>query len=327
MSKSLQTLPLAAALLFGAILIHLGIGSKAISVPDVLSAFLAHDPDNFDHIVVRQMRTPRMFAAIAVGAALSVAGALMQGVTRNPLADPGLLALMNGASFGVVVGAGWFGIANDAWIPALAAVGALLAACLVFAITLAVPSRGGPAVLLLAGAAVSALLGALVSVTNLLNEESFSIFRIWLSGAITNTAAQKLPIALPWLVVGLLIALLSARQVTVLSMGQEAATGLGVNTKTLSAKLLLSVVILTASAVSIAGPLGFVGLVVPHAVRLVVGSDYSRIIPFSAIFGAVFLLVVDCIARTILAPTEIATGVVTSLLGAPLFLLLVRRVL
>lgn len=327
MNRSLQTFPVAAALLFSAVLIHLGIGSKAIAIPDVLSALTAFDPDNFDHIVVRQMRTPRMFAAIAVGAALSVAGALMQGVTRNPLADPGLLALMNGASFGVVVGAGWFGISSDAWIPAMAALGALLAASLVFAITLAAPNRGEPAVLLLAGAAVSALLGAMVSVTNLLNEESFSIFRIWLSGAITNTAAQKLPIALPWLGVGLLIALLSARQVTALSMGQEAATGLGVNTRALSAKLLLSVVILTASAVSIAGPLGFVGLVVPHAVRLIVGSDYRRIIPFSAVFGAVFLLVVDCVARTILAPTEIATGVVTSMLGAPLFLWLVRRVL
>ncbi len=327
MSKPLQSFPVAVMLLCSAVLIHLGVGSKPIPVPDVFSALVAFDPENFDHIVIRQMRAPRMFAAMAVGAALAVAGALMQGVTRNPLADPGLLALMNGASFGVVIGAGWFGIGNDAWIPALAAIGALAAACLVFAITLAVPNRGGPAVLLLAGAAVSALLGAFVSVTNLLNEESFSIFRIWLTGAISNTAAQKLPFALPWLLGGLLIALLSARKVTVLSMGHEAATGLGVNAKALSAQLLISVVVLTASAVSIAGPLGFVGLVVPHAVRLIVGSDYSRIIPFSAIFGAAFLLAVDCLARTIFAPAEIATGIVTSLLGAPLFLLLVRRVL
>lgn len=327
MNKPFQNFPVASMLLCCAVLIHLGVGSKPIAVPDVLSALVAFDPENFDHIIIRQMRAPRMFAAMAVGAALAVAGALMQGVTRNPLADPGLLALMNGASFGVVIGAGWFGIGNDAWIPALAAIGALCAACLVFAITLAVPNRGGPAVLLLAGAAVSALLGAFVSAANLLNEESFSIFRIWLSGAISNTAAQKLPFALPWLLAGLLIALLSARKVTVLSMGHEAATGLGVNTKALSAQLLVSVVVLTASAVSIAGPLGFVGLVVPHAVRLIVGPDYNRIIPFSAIFGAVFLLAVDSVARTIFAPAEIATGIVTSLLGAPLFLLLVRRVL
>lgn len=327
MRKLLKTFPMAAALLGSAILIHLGVGSKAISAHDVFTALIAFDPENFDHIIVRQMRTPRMFAAVAVGSALSVAGAIMQGVTRNPLADPGLLALMNGASFGVIVGSGWFGIANDTWIPALAALGALCAASLVFAITLLVPNRNSPAVLLLAGAAVSALLGALVSITNLLNEESFNIFRIWLSGAITNTAAQKLPVALPWLLGGLATALLLAKKVTVLSMGQDTATGLGVKTKTLSLQLLLCVVALTASAVSIAGPLGFVGLVVPHAVRLIVGSDYRLIVPFSAIFGAVFLLAVDCVARTIMAPAEIATGVVTSLLGAPLFLLLVRRVL
>ncbi len=327
MSKTVFSLPIALAILGFSVLVHLGIGSKHIPLSDVVSALMAFDPENFDHIIVRQMRAPRMFAAIAVGAALSVAGALMQGVTRNPLADPGLLALMNGASFAVVVGAGWFNLASDVWIPAFAAIGALLAACLVFAIAMAVPNGGGPTVLLLAGAAVSALLGALVSAANLLNEESFNIFRIWLSGAITNTAAQKLPYALPWLVVGLAIALLSARKVTALSMGHEAATGLGVNTKRLSFQLLISVVVLTAAAVSIAGPLGFVGLVVPHAARLMVGSDYRFIIPFSAVLGAIFLIAVDLVARTIFAPAEIATGVVTSFLGAPLFLLLVRRVL
>lgn len=307
--------------------VFLCLGSKPIAVSDVIAALSAFDDRSFDHIIVREMRLPRMYAALAVGAALSVAGALMQGVTRNPLADPGLLALMSGASFGVVVGAGWLGVTSAIWVPALAALGALMAALMVLGIVALLPGGGSPSLLLLAGAAVSAVLGAAVSGLNLLNEESFASFRIWLSGAVTNSAAQKLPWTLPWLAVGLAIALASARQVTALSMGAEAATGLGVNVRRLSLQLLLSVVVLTASAVALVGPLGFVGLVVPHATRLIVGSDYRRIIPFSALFGASFMLLVDVAARMVIAPAELATGIVTSLIGAPLFLVLVRRFL
>lgn len=325
-ASPLQALGLLVLLLLAAILLHLGFGAKPISALTSAQAFLHFDSTNFDHIVVRQMRAPRMVTAICVGAALSVAGALMQGVTRNPLADPGLLALMSGASFGVIVGASYFGIEADIWIPALAAAGALLAALIVTVTTLLVPSRS-PAVLLLCGAAVAAFLSALVSGINLLNEESFATFRVWLSGAITADAFKMLPYAAPWLVAGLLLALLSARQVTVLAMGHEAATGLGVNATALSLKLLICTVVLTASAVAMVGPLGFVGLVVPHATRLLVGADYRWIIPCSAVLGALFLLLVDLAARTLLAPIEIATGVVTTLLGAPLFVWLVRKVL
>jgi iron complex transport system permease protein len=307
--------------------VFLCLGSKPIAPSDVITALSAFDDRSFDHIIVREMRLPRMYAALAVGAALSVARALMQGVTRNPLADPGLLALMSGASFGVVVGAGWLGVTSAVWVPALAALGALMAALMVLGIVALLPGGGSPSLLLLSGAAVSAVLGAAVSGLNLLNEESFASFRIWLSGAITNSAAQKLPWTLPWLAVGLAIALASARQVTALSMGAEAATGLGVNVRRLSLQLLLSVVVLTASAVALVGPLGFVGLVVPHATRLIVGSDYRRIIPFSALFGASFMLLVDVAARMVIAPAELATGIVTSLIGAPLFLVLVRRFL
>lgn len=314
-------------LLGAAMLGHVSIGAKAIAAPDVLAAFWSFDAQNFDHIVIRQMRVPRMLAAMAVGAALSVSGALMQGVTRNPLADPGVLGLMSGASFGVIVGSGVLGIEGDAWLPMLAAGGAIGAALLVFGISGLIPGGGGPAVLLLAGSAVSAFLAAVVAGINLLNEESFVTFRVWLSGAITNSAAQMFPYSLPWLAGGLLIALSSARQVTALSMGYETATGLGVNVKWLSIRLLLCVVVLTAAAVSIAGPLGFVGLVVPHATRLIVGSDYRLIVPCSAVIGAIFMLFVDVAARMVLAPVEVSTGVVTSLLGAPLFILLVRRVL
>jgi len=314
-------------LLVLAMLLHLGFGARQIPVLSTLDAFLNFQPHNFDHIVIRQMRVPRMITAISVGAALSVAGALMQGVTRNPLADPGLLALMSGAAFGVVIGGGLLGIDADAWMPALAAAGALGAALLVGLIATFAPSGRSPAVLLLAGAAVTAFLSALVAVINLLNEETFATFRVWLSGAITSDAIHMLPYAGPWLLGGLVLALVSARQVTALSMGHEAAVGLGVNATALSLRLLICTVVLTAAAVSMVGPLGFVGLVVPHATRLLVGADYRWIIPCSALLGALFMLLVDLVARTVIAPVEIATGVITTLVGAPLFVMLVRRLL
>ncbi|MCV6574756.1 MAG: iron ABC transporter permease [Cohaesibacter sp.] len=326
-TNPVHALPLIFGLLIVVALLHLGFGAKPVALSTILQAFHSFDLQNFDHVIIRQMRVPRMIAAICVGAALSVAGALMQGVTRNPLADPGLLALMSGAAFGVVVGSSFLGIEADIWMPALAAAGALAAACLVTIIALFAPSGRSPAVLLLSGAAVSAFLNAMTSGINLLNEESFSTFRVWLSGAITTDALHMLPYAAPWLIGGLLLALGSARQVTALSMGHEAATGLGVNATSLSIRLLLCTVVLTASAVAMVGPLGFVGLVVPHATRLLVGSDYRWIIPCSALVGALFLLMVDLAARMVLAPVEIATGVVTTFLGAPLFVLLVRRVL
>lgn len=326
-SNPVRALPLMTVMLVVTMVLHVGFGAKAVSLADILGAFNQFDPQNFDHIIIRQMRVPRMITALAVGAALSVAGALMQGVTRNPLADPGLLALMSGAAFGVVVGSTMFGIEADIWIPVLAVIGALAAAILVTLIAIFAPAGRSPAVLLLSGAAVAAFLNAVVAGINILNEESFSTFRVWLSGAITADALHMLPYAFPWLIGGLLIALLSARQITALSMGHEAATGLGVNATSLSLRLLVCTVILTASAVSMVGPLGFVGLVVPHATRMLVGSDYRWIIPCSAVLGALFLLWVDLAARIVIAPVEVSTGVVTTLLGAPLFVLLIRRVL
>ncbi|RVU33925.1 iron ABC transporter permease [Hwanghaeella grinnelliae] len=326
-SSATRLLPAALALLFVVAIFHIGFGAKAIALGDIWQAIWAFDDRNFDHVVIRQMRLPRLLAAMTVGASLSVAGALMQGVTRNPLADPGLLGLLSGASFGVVVGAAVLGIDSDSLIPVFAVLGALAAALLVAAISFFAPGANSRAMLLLAGAAVSLFLAANVSALNLLNEEGFASFRVWLSGAITTDAAKMLPWCLPWCVIGLAVALFSARQVTALSMGHKTATGLGVDTKKLSLRLLFCVVSLTAASVALVGPLGFVGLVVPHATRLVVGSDYRHVIPFSALFGAIFLLIVDLVARTVLSPVEISTGVVTSLLGAPLFLVLIRRVL
>ena len=247
----------------------------------------------------------------------------MQGVTRNPLADPGLFGLLAGASFAVVFGT-FTGLTGPAFIPLLAALGALGAAAIVWAIASAVPGGATPMTLVLAGAAVTAFLAALTAIMLLLDENSFELLRVWLTGTLTGRPGDTGLWAGAWLALGLGLSLVSSRQVTALAMGDETATGLGVDVAKLRLAILLSVVALTAAAVALAGPMGFVGLVVPHIVRLIVGHDYRVIVPGAAVAGAIFMLLADIAARMLLAPVEISTGLITALLGAPFFIWLVR---
>lgn len=303
---------------------HIAVGAKAIPLGTVVRALIDFDPGQFDQVVVRQLRLPRAVFAVTVGAALSVAGALMQGVSRNPLAEPGLLGLMAGASFAVVAGVGFFGIAAPGWTPLLAALGGLGGAVLVLAIAGRVPGGATPLSLVLSGAAVTAFLGALITLMQLLDEATFKSLRIWLTGTLAGRDTTVFLWALPWFALGFALALGLARQVTALAMGEETATGLGVDVGRLKILVLLCVVVLTAAAVAVAGPMGFVGLVIPHVARLIVGADYRLIVPFSAGIGAAYLLLVDIAARMVLAPVEISTGIVTAILGAPVFVWLVR---
>ncbi|RVV96772.1 iron ABC transporter permease [Mesobaculum littorinae] len=313
------------ALLVLAFLWHISVGAKTIPLPVVARAILAYDPEIFDHLVVIDLRVPRAVSAVLVGAALSVAGALMQGVTRNPLAEPGLLGLLIGASFAVVLVVGVLDLAAPGLIPLVAAAGALAAAAVVWGIALAAPGGPAPLTLVLSGAAVSAFLGALVTIASLLDEETFDQLRVWMTGSLAGPDRAVTLWALPWLLGGLVVALGLARQMTALAMGDEVAAGLGLNVGRLKALALAAVVALTAASVAMAGPLGFVGLVVPHGVRLFAGQDYRLVLPWSAIAGAAYLLVVDVAARLVLAPVEISTGLVTALLGAPIFVWLVKR--
>lgn len=304
---------------------HLAVGAKSIPLRTVVEALARYDSSQFDHMVIRELRLPRAIIALVVGASLSVAGAMMQGVTRNPLAEPGILGLMAGASFAVVMAIGFFGWLPSYSLPWVAALGAMVAALLVWAIASLAPGGATPLSLTLAGAAVSVFLGALITLAHLLNQESFEQLRVWLAGSLAARRSHLFPVVLPILVVALGYSLALARQITVFAMGEETAKGLGVNTLSLKIQVLVTVVLLTAGAVTLAGPLGFVGLVIPHAVRLFIGSDYRWIVPFSALVGASYLLGVDTFARVVMRPQEIATGIVTALIGAPLFIYLVRK--
>ncbi|WP_415146225.1 FecCD family ABC transporter permease [Limimaricola cinnabarinus] len=303
---------------------HVSVGARMIPLAVVAEALLSYDSSVFEHVVIVDLRLPRALLAAVVGAALSVSGALMQGVTRNPLADPGILGLLIGASFAVVLFVGVFDLATPALIPLVAALGAVIAAMAVWGIAAAAPGGAMPLTLVLSGAAVTAFLAALVTIANLLDEQSFEQLRVWMTGSLAGAQGDVIRWALPWFGAGLAVAFAVARQITALAMGEETAIGLGLNIGRLKALTLFAVVALTAAAVAMSGPMGFVGLVVPHAVRLFAGQDYRRIVPWSAIAGAGYLLVVDVAARMVLAPVEISTGLVTALLGAPLFVWLVR---
>lgn len=307
-----------------AFLWHIGVGAKHVSMGTVFRALTQYDSTVFDHVIVRDLRLPRAVFAVSVGASLSVAGALMQGITRNPLAEPGILGLSVGASFAVVFFVGFFNIAGPGWIPLIAAGGALVTAVFVWGIAGSAPGGATPLTLILSGAAITAFLGAFITLANLIDQDTFDNLRVWLSGSLSGRSMDVMAWSLPWIIVGLVLAFGVARQVTALSMGDETATGLGVDVARLKALALFAVIALTAASVAIAGPMGFVGLVIPHIVRLFVGADYRLIVPYSAGVGAIYLLVVDIAARLVLAPTEISTGIVTAILGAPFFIWLVR---
>ncbi|UYN99811.1 MAG: iron ABC transporter permease [Devosia sp.] len=317
--------PILLAALAGVFLLHIAVGAKQLPIATVVDALIRFDPTIFDHVIVQNLRLPRAVLAVIVGACLSLAGALMQGVTRNPLADPGLLGLTAGAAFAVVVAHSVFGFTAMALTPWIAMAGALGAAVLVYGISLMVPGGPTPLSMTLAGAAVSAFLGTIISVIHLLNQDTFENLRVWLTGSLSGRDITLLWYVGPPMLVAIIAGVLLAPRVTALAMGDEVAQGLGVRTGPLKLQLLAVVVVLTACSVALVGPLGFIGLVIPHVVRLYVGSDYRWIVPYSALVGAAYLVSVDVIARVAIPPREISTGIITALVGAPLFVHLVRR--
>ncbi|NRB18730.1 MAG: iron ABC transporter permease [Rhodobacteraceae bacterium] len=324
MTRGFAIMPLVLAALALGFCWHIAVGAKSVPLVTVFEALTNYDQSIFDHAVIYNLRLPRAIFAVVAGASLSVAGALMQGITRNPLADPGILGLMIGASFAVVMTFGYFSFSQVAFMPLVAAGGALVAAVLVWGIALAAPGGATPLTLVLSGAAISTFLGAIITMVHLLDEDSYIEMRVWLTGSLTGARMDILYWALPWVVGGMALALTLARQVTALAMGEDTANGLGVDVVRLKSLAMISVVVLTGSAVSIVGPLGFIGLVIPHVVRLFVGADYRLIVPYSAAVGALYLLLIDIVARIVLAPIEISTGIVTAMLGGPFFVWLVR---
>jgi iron complex transport system permease protein len=317
-------LGLGSGLLLLVMLASIAFGAATIAATDVWSALFAFDPSSTDHLIIRTLRVPRALVAALVGAALAVAGALMQGLTRNPLADPGILGIETGAALGVV-GAVFFLNIGSLYLYALFAfAGAALTAGAVYA--LGSLGRGGPTPLKItvAGAAITALLSSLTTGMLLLNQRTLEEVRFWLAGSVAGRDLNLLMQAAPYLIAGLLLALALGRRITTLSLGDDVARGLGQRTGWVKGLAALATVLLAGGAVAVAGPIGFIGLIIPHVVRMLVGVDYRWILPYAALAGAIFLVFADVAARLLLRPIELPVGIMTALIGGPFFVYLVR---
>ncbi len=298
-------------------------GTADISLNQVYAALTAYDGSR-EHLIVRTVRIPRSLIAIMVGAALAVAGALMQGLTRNPLASPSILGVNAGAAFAVVIATFIFGN-NSLYVYAgFAFAGAGLSAITVY--TISSISRGGltPLNLTIAGAAITAFISAITSAILILSQKTLDEIRFWLAGSVAGREINLLIQVLPYFALGLILAFALSRQITLLSLGEDVAKGLGVKTARIKILSALSIILLAGGSVAVAGPIGFIGLIIPHIVRFLVGLDYRWILPYAAVFGAILLLVADILARIVLKPIELPVGLVMPLIGAPFFIYLIK---
>lgn len=299
-------------------------GTTQIPLHTVYDSFINFDKNNSLHLIVIDLRLPRVIASAMVGAALAVAGAIMQGITRNPMADSGLMGLNAGASFALSICFAFFPTMMYIHDILFCFLGASFGAILVNGISSFKKGGASPTRLVLAGAAVSALLVALSQGIALYFGVSQSIM-FWTAGGVVGSNWQQIFIVAPLIVITLILSILLSRSVSLLSLGQDVAKGLGLNTGLVSAICSLIVVVLAGTAVSIVGSISFVGLVVPHLARFVVGVDYKRIIPTSLIFGALLVVLADLVSRTINPPFETPLGAIISLIGVPFFLYLSRK--
>jgi len=300
------------ALLGLAVLASLAVGAKEIPVDAVWSALWSPTGTEND-IVVRSLRMPRTVLGIGVGIALGIAGALMQGHTRNPLADPGLLGVSAGAAFLVVLGIYAFGISSLYGYVWFAFAGAFAASVVVFVLGSVGPTGATPVTLALAGVAVSALLGAFTSALVLADTQTLDQFRFWAVGSLAGRDASIAAQVLPFLLIGLLLAALNAPGLNLLSLGEDVARALGVNLTLTRWTGLVAITLLTGAAVAACGPIGFFGLVVPHVCRAFTGPDHRWLLPASGLAGAVLLLAADVVGRVVVRPGELQVGIVLAL--------------
>lgn len=306
-------------------LLSLRFGSLSIATSDAWKAIFAYDPGSFEQTVVRSLRVPRTIIALGVGSCLAVAGASMQGVTRNPLADPSIFGVSSGASFAIAIAVHYLGLNSPAEYVWLAFLGALGTAALVFAVGSAGRDGATPVKLALSGIVISAMLGSWTSALLLIDRESLDALRFWLAGSVAGRDLNTFWTVSPFLLGGAIACLFLGHQLNALSLGDDTAKALGVRTGRIRLIASFLVVLITAAAVSAAGPIAFVGLAIPHVVRSLVGPDYRWVLPYSFVFGGVFLTASDILGRVVMNPSEIQVGIVTAIFGGPFMIYLARQ--
>jgi iron complex transport system permease protein len=300
------------------------LGARSVPFSTVIDAFLTPDGSN-DHTVIRELRVPRTLLGIGVGATLGLAGALMQSLTRNPLADPGLLGINEGAALGVTLALGVFGLTDPAVYVWFAFGGAALASVMVYSLASAGRSGSSPVRLTLAGVALGMVATAIASAILRMDAQTFDRMRFWLTGSLAGQTADTLVRLAPFMVAGLVLGLSLARPLNMLALGEDAGKALGVNLNRTRILAGVAVTLLCGAATAAAGPLVFVGLIVPHAVRALVGPDQRWVLPYSALAAPILLLGADVIGRLIARPGEVQVGIVWAVIGAPIFIMLARR--
>ncbi|MGW6455795.1 FecCD family ABC transporter permease [Streptomyces sp. NPDC055078] len=312
-----------AALLI-AILLSLAVGARSIA-PSAVADALLHGGSGDDAEVIREMRVPRTLIGLMVGAALAIAGTALQGITRNPIADPGILGISQGASVGVVLAIAFAGVHTLTGYVWFAFAGAAIASVAVYAI--AARGRGGatPVKLALGGAAINALLVSVTMAVLTTKAAALDEFRFWQVGSVAGRDAEIVGQVWPFLALGTVLVVSVARGLDALALGEDVAKGLGQNVATVRIVGGAGATVLTGVAVAAAGPIAFIGLAVPHITRAIVGSDHRWVLPLGALIGPVMLLVSDVIGRVVFPPGEIPAGVMTALIGVPFLVALVRR--
>lgn len=297
----------------------LAIGVRPINPGDVWAAITSFDPSIVDHKIVVEQRVPRTIIGLAAGAALGLAGTLIQGVTRNPIADPGLLGINAGASLAIVLGIQLLGLTSPMAFVWFAFLGAALAAVVVFAI-----GNAQPVQLALVGAALTALITPLITLTLLGDVETFNQYRFWAVGSLTGRGLDAAGALWPFLVVGAVLSAVLAHRLNGLALGDDVAKGLGQRVGLTRGLAAVAIVLLAGTATSLAGPIALVGLVVPHAARRLVGTDYRWIAGLGMVLGPIMLIAADIIGRLLAAPAELEAGVVAAFLGAPVLIVVAR---
>ena len=311
-----------------AILLSLAFGSRTVSTAEIFDGLTSwvqgHTPAEIGAIAVQE-RIPRTVLAIIAGAALALSGALMQAITRNPIADPGILGVNTGAALAVVCGIAFFGISSPYQYLWLALAGAILTAIFVYNVGSVGPGGSTPIKLALAGAATTAALSSLVSAVLLPRIAAMDTFRFWQVGGVGGADWGTMAVISPLIVAGTLVALFCATALNALALGDDVAVGLGVRIGRTRLLAAVAGVVLCAAVTAVAGPIAFVGLMVPHVIRMLVGPDQRWILPLSALGGAILLTLADTIGRLIGYPGETDAGIVTAFVGAPVLVIIARR--
>lgn len=300
-------------------------GVKSVGIQSIIGAFIPNDAPALEVNIV-QARIPRTVFGILAGAALGISGLLMQSITRNPIADPSILGVNTGASLFVVCGIAFFHIQSGNQYIWLAFIGAALTAILVYGLASVGTGGATPIRLALAGAAASTALQSLVNTIMLPNTQVMDQFRFWQVGSISGASWQDIRLISPYLVVGFLLAFFMVPSLNTLALGDDVATGLGVNVMIVRGLSALAAVLLCASVTALAGPISFIGLMVPHLICAFVGPDLKKIMPLSAICGACVLLISDVLGRILGRPGELESGIITALIGGPVFIVIIRKV-